>query len=91
MRHYKTKTGVYLHCIEGGGQTTPLPERQHLFLVGGKDKPGVPYKGWKYLGFRVWNDWHSKGFEINFLGLNWYNETLKTKIEDDRGSKQNAV
>jgi hypothetical protein len=25
MKHYKTKTGVYLHCIEGGCQGDGIP------------------------------------------------------------------
>lgn len=76
MKHL-TKTGVQLRVIEGGGQTTPFPKRMHLFLVDGKEKPGVGWTGWKLFGFTVWNDWYSSGFHVRVFMFEYYSETKR--------------
>lgn len=74
MREWKTKTGVTLTCIQGGGQTTPLPKHQHLYLVEGTEKPGVGWTGFENFGFTKWNDWFSKGVHIKLGPFEYYSE-----------------
>lgn len=44
MKHYKTKTGVYLHCLNGGGQGDGIPRGQ-LYLVK-ESKPKNRFVEW---------------------------------------------